>query len=59
MLFAPDSCIDESFNPRRNFIHTTVGWIVSALPRENGTLKMRHHSEVTAIGRAETGNRIV
>ena len=55
----PLASVDERLNPRSNLVLTTVSEIPSVLPREDGTLKVRHHSKVTAVCRADTSYVIV
>lgn len=52
----PLACIDECFNPRCNFVGTVRLGIETALPWEDGTLKVRHHSQMTTVGRSNSGN---
>ena len=50
----PLPCIDEGLNPRCYLIVAAVSGIPGVLPREYGTLQVRHHAEMTTIGRADT-----
>ena len=57
--FYPTSCVDEGLNPRRHLIIAAVSGIPGVLPGEYGTLQVRHHAEMTTIGRADTCHIVV
>ena len=59
MGFYPLTCVDEGLNPRCYLVIATVSWIPCVLPGEYGTLQVRHHAEMTAIGRADTCHIVV
>ena len=60
LFFYPLACVDEGFYPRRYLVAAqTVGWVVSVLPWEDGTLQVRHDSQVAAIGAGNTCYRVV
>ena len=55
----PLPCIDEGLNPRCYLVVAAVSGIPGVLPGEYGTLQVRHHAEMTTIGRADTCHIVV
>lgn len=55
----PFAGIDEGLNPRRYVVLTVVGGIVGVLPGEDASFQVRHHGQVTAVGRADTGYGVI
>ncbi len=56
VFFNPAAGVDEGLEPGGCLIVAAGAGIVAALPREDGTFEVRHHGQVTAVGRADTGN---
>ena len=59
MLFYPFPCIDESLYPWSHFVEATVTRIPCILPREDSTLEVWHHCEMTTVFRADTSHVVV
>ena len=49
VCFYPLACIDECFNPRSDLVVPSFGWIITALPWEDGTFRVWHDSQVTTV----------
>ena len=53
------TCIYKCFDPWGNLIvFLAIVRVVTALPRENGPFRMRHHSKMSSIFAANAGNGI-
>ena len=52
----PFSRIDEGFDPWRDLIAFPISWVISPLPWKDGIFNMRHHGQMTAVGRSDTGS---
>lgn len=50
MLLYPFPRVDEGLYPWSDIIAATVCRIIGVLPREDGTLWVWHHGEMTTIG---------
>ena len=59
LVLYPETCVDEGLNPRCHLIGTALERVVTALPGEDTTLQVGHHSYVAAIGTGNTGNVVV
>ena len=55
----PLLCIHKRFNPWGYLIVLAVGRIPGVLPGEESTLQVRHHTEMTTVGRADTCHVVV
>ena len=56
VFFNPAAGVDEGLEPGGRLIVAAGAGIVAALPREYGAFEVRHHGQVTAIGRADAGD---
>ena len=58
MALGPDACILEQLQPRCRTIgvQTSLLRVIGELPCEEAALWVRHHSQVTAIGRGKASN---
>ena len=56
LVLNPDAGIYECLDPRCHLIGTALERIVTALPGEDTTLQVGHHSYVAAIGAGDTGD---
>jgi hypothetical protein len=46
----PFTCVHEGLDPRSHLILTAVCGIPGVLPGEDGSLEVRHHTEMTTVG---------
>ena len=58
LLLYPFAGVDESLDPRGHLVVSPVGGIVAALPREDSPFEVRHHGQVTTVGRSDAGDAI-
>ena len=59
VLLDPITGVYKCLDPRCYLVaEATIGGIVGTLPGEDGTLKVGHHSQVTAVGATDTGNTL-
>ena len=59
LLLNPLAGVDEGLDPRRQLIIAAVGGVPRVLPREDRTLQVGHHGQMTAVLRADTGHVII